>query len=98
MANTFIQLRIERTVAYRGRVVIPGEVLVVDAKTADRMVERNLGVVVGEQMQDTGNVNADDELAGMTIDELKEYANEAGVDLTGKTKKAEIIAAIREAM
>ena len=29
---------------------------------------------------------------------LKEYANEAGVDLTGKTKKADIIAAIREAM
>jgi len=36
-------------------------------------------------------------LDDMTVDELKEYAEAAGVDLTGATKKAEIRAAIENA-
>lgn len=103
MANNLIRLKIEKTTTYRGRVLVRDEELNVDAKTADGMVERGLASVVGEivenkQDEDTEDGNAGDELSGMTVDELKEYAAEAGVDLTGKTKKADIIAAIREAM
>lgn len=96
MANKFIQIKIEQTVAYNSRVLVAGEELTVDAKVADRMVERNLATVVGEIPTDDEHV--DDELDDMKVDELIEYAKEAGVDLTGKSKKADIIAAIREAM
>lgn len=92
MANSLIRLRIVKTTACRGRVLIPGEELVVDARIADKLIERGLASVVGEEAM------LDDDLADMTIEELKEYASEAEIDLTGRTKKADIIAAIREAM
>ena len=104
MANHNIRLKIESTAVVRGQVRVPGDEVTVDAKTADQLVERNLATVVGEETpegQMTGGENgqdADDELTGMTVDELKEYANEAGVDLTGKTERDDILAAIREAM
>ena len=96
MANKFIQIKIEQTVAYNGRVLVAGEEITVDAKIADRMVERNLATVVGEIP--TYDEHVDDELDDMKVDELIEYAKEAGVDLKGLSKKADIIAAIREAM
>ena len=103
MANNLIRLKIENTTVYRGRVIVPGEEIVADAKTADNLVERNIASILGEEIvhdneHDDEHDNANDELDGMTVDELKEYANEAGVDLKGVTKKADIIAAIREAM
>lgn len=90
MANQNIRLRIDSTAVVRGAVCVAGDEVIVDAKMADRLVERNLATVVGEH-------HVEDDLDDMTVDELREYANEAGVVLTGKTKKAEIIAAIREA-
>lgn len=103
MANNLIRLKIEQTTCYRERVLVPGNEIVADAKSADKLVERGLAVVVGEieepekaDDENTEQENADDELAGMTVDELKEYAAEAGIDLKGKTKKADILAAIRE--
>ena len=100
MAKDNIRIKFEKTAVCRNQVRVPGDELTVDAKTADRMVERNLAIVVGEEHDGVNHEeqNADDELTGMTVDELKEYAVEAGVDLTGKTEKADIIAAIREAM
>lgn len=98
MANNNIRIRFEKTAVCRSRVRVPGDELTVDAKTADRMVERNLAIVVGETPANDNNDEHVDELTGMTVDELKEYATEAGVDLKGKTKKDEILAAIREAM
>lgn len=105
MANNIIRLKIEKTTICNGRVVVADEEVTVQAKVADNLVERGLAIVVGEEVTKNENheggdrdENADDELAGMTVDELKEYAAEAGVDLTGKTKKADILAAIREAM
>ena len=95
MANR-IQIKIEQAVVFGGKVVVAGDELTVDAKIADRMVERNLATVVGEIPTDDEHV--DDELDGMKVDELIEYAKEAGVDLKGVSKKADIIAAIREAM
>ena len=102
MANNIIRLKIEKTTICNGRVVVVDEEVTVPAKVADKMVERGLATVVGEEFIESADTenddNADDELAGMSVDELKEYAAEAGVDLTGKTKKADILAAIREAI
>lgn len=94
MANGYIRLKIAKTTAYNGRVLVPGEGLTVDAQKADRLVERKLAEIVGEEPEQ----GADDELDSMTVDELKEYAQEAGIDLKGITRKADVIAAIREAM
>lgn len=96
MANNFIQIKIEQAVTHCGRVVVAGEEITVDAKVADRMVERGLATVVGEVA--TNDFHVDDELDDMKVDELIEYAKEAGVDLKGLSKKADIVAAIREAM
>ena len=99
MANGNIRIRFEKTAVCGNSVRVAGDELVVDAKTADRLVERNLATVVGEEPVDTNHEEQDaDELTGMTVDELKEYAAEAGVDLTDKTEKDDIIAAIREAV
>lgn len=38
------------------------------------------------------------DLEAMTIPQLKTYAQERGINLTGKTLKADIIAAIRAAL
>lgn len=96
MATDRIQIKIEDTVIVGGKVVVAGDELTVDAKIADGLVERNLAMVVGEAESDDNHV--DDELDDMTVDELKEYAVEAGVDLKGVTEKDDIIAVIREAM
>lgn len=110
MATNLIHVKVKETFTYNGRVVIPNDELIVDAKIADKLSERNLVTVVGEEIVEdeqtdipgnTGDDNADehtDELDGMTVDELKEYASEAGIDLKGISKKADIVAAIREAM
>ena len=95
MANK-IQIKIKGTVVVCGKVVVEGDEMTVDVKIADNLVERNLATVVGEAETENGHVG--DELDDMTVDELKEYAVEAGVDLKGVTKKADIIAVIREAM
>lgn len=96
MANNLTQIKIEGTVIVCGKVAVAGDGLTVEAKIADNLVKRNLATVVGNQATD--NVHVDDELDDMTVDELKEYAEEAGVDLKGVTKKADIIATIREAI
>ena len=41
---------------------------------------------------------ADEDVTKLSVDELKEYAQEAGIDLKGVTRKADMIAAIRKAM
>ena len=94
MANGYIRLKIARTTVYNGRVLVPGEELTVNAQKADKLVERKLAEIVGEEPEQ----GADDELDSMTVDELKEYAQEAGIDLKGVTRKADMIAAIRKAM
>ena len=94
MANGYIRLKIAKTMTYNGRVFVPGEELTVDAQKADKLVERKLAEIVGEEHEQ----GADDELDSMTVDELKEYAQEAGIDLKGVTRKADMIAAIRKAM
>lgn len=94
MANGYIRLKIAKTTTYNGRVLVPGEELTVNAQRADKLVERKLAEIVDEE-PDQG---VDDELDGMTVDELKEYAREAGVDLKDVTRKADMIEAIRKAM
>ena len=94
MANGYIRLKIAKTTAYHGRVLVPDEELTVNAQEADKLVERKLAEIVGEEPEQ----GADDELDSMTVDELKEYAQEAGIDLKGVTRKADMIAVIRKAM
>lgn len=110
MANNLVHVRVKETITYNGRVVVNNDELTVDVKTADSLAERNLVTVIGEvivtdeQTDDTDNMgdnnvdNTADELDGMTVDELKEYASEAGVDLKGISRKADIVAAIRKAI
>lgn len=102
MANGYIRLKIAKTTAYHGRVLVPDEELTVNAQEADKLVERKLAEVIGEEPEqgsdEESEQGAGDELDSMTVDELKEYAQEADIDLKGVTKKADIIAAIREAM
>lgn len=102
MANGYIRLKITKTTTYNGRVLVPGEELTADAQKADSLVERKLAEVIGEEPEQVSvqesEQGAGDELDGMTVDELKEYAQEAGIDLKGVTKKSDIIAAIREVM
>lgn len=94
MANGYIRLKIAKTMTYNGRVFVPGEELTVDAQKTDKLVERKLAEIVDEEPEQ----GADDELDSMTVDEMKEYAQEAGIDLKGVTRKADMIAAIRKAM
>ena len=99
MATDKIRIRFEQTAVCCNRVNVPGDEQIVDAKVADRMVERNLATVVHRDPADTDpHEQHADELTGMTAEELKEYADEAGVDLTGITDEAEMVAAIRKAM
>ena len=95
MANNLIRVAAKEVFTYNGKVVVINNELTVCAKIADALVERGLVTVIGEET--VGDENTD-ELDGMTIDELKEYAAEAGIDLRGKSKKAEILSAIREAV
>lgn len=44
-----------------------------------------------------GDEEVDDEFGDLTVDQLKEYAQENEIDLSGASKKAEILAVIREA-
>lgn len=94
MANSLIRLKIEKTLAYNSRVLIPGEEITLDAKIADIMVERNLATILGEEQEQI----VEDELDKMTLEELKEYAAEADIKLEGVTKKADILAKIRKGM
>lgn len=97
MANGLIRLKIAKTTCYNARVLVPEEEITVNAKVADKMVERGLASII-EQLEQEETNEETDELESMTVDELKEYATEAEVDLKGATKKADIILAIREAM
>ena len=98
MANELICIKIAKTVAYRGKVYVADDELTTDAKTADSLVEREIAVVIGHEVidepEDTQDV--ENELDNMTVAELKEYAEEAGIDLKGLTRRADIISAIRE--
>ena len=97
MANTRIHVKVTKTFVYNSTVVVPNTELTVDAIVADNLVERNLVIVVGEELGDENTDGHTDELDGMTVEELREYASEAGINLKGISKKADIIAAIREA-
>ena len=81
---------------------MPDEELTVSVQEANKLVERKLAESIGEEPEQGSDgeseQGADDGLDSMTVDELKEYTQEAGIDLKGVTKKADIIAAIREAM
>ena len=101
MASIFVKTKIESTVIYNGKVYVKGDEVDIEVKKADSLVERNLVTVIGEtpkQDEDKESSETVDELEQMTVDELKEYATEAGIDLKGKTLKADIIKAIREVM
>ena len=47
-----------------------------------------------EETDGESEIEGDSDLHGMTVAQLKELAEDRGIDLTGATKKADIIAAI----
>lgn len=89
-----VKVKMLKTAAYNARVVVANEELTVDAKVADSLIERGMAEMV-ESEEDN---HAEVELSGMKVDELIEYAKEAGIDLGSATKKADIIAAIEAGM
>lgn len=98
MANDKIRLKIKNTLSYNMRVYVQDDELTVDKKTADSLVERNLAEVIGEEVGNENDSHVEDELDGLTVKELEEYAKEAGVNLKGLTRKGDIVKAIREAI
>ena len=97
MANNKIRLVVKTTLVYNAKVYVAGNELTADEMSAERFVKRNLATVIDEQVKETEDEHIEDELDDMTVDELKEYAEEAGVSLKGLTRKGDIINAIREA-
>lgn len=98
MANNKIRLVVKNTLVYNAKVYVAGNELTADEMSAERFVKRNLATVIDEQVKETEDEHIEDELDDMTVEELKEYAEEAGVSLKGLTRKGDIINAIREAI
>lgn len=59
--------------------------------------ENRRGVPLIKLVENKPVAPAGDGIETKTVEQLKEYANEKGIDLGGVTKKAEIIAKIKEA-
>jgi hypothetical protein len=72
------------------RYPIEGPILVSDEK-AEQLIADKLAEPADLEEEPSG-----DDLEGQTVDQLKGIATAEEVNLDGKTKKAEIIAAIRE--
>lgn len=96
MVNSTIRLKINSAVVICGRVCVANEEVSVDAKIADRLIERGVATMIGKESDEAKNTN--DDFDSMTVDELKEYAAEAGIDLAGVTKKADILTKLRGEM
>ena len=97
MVNNKIRLVVKNTLVYDAKVYVAGNELTADEMSANRFVKRNLATVIDEHVEETEDGHIEDELDDMTVDELKEYAEEAGVNLKGLTRKGDIVNAIREA-
>ena len=95
MANGYIRLKIEKTTTYRGRVVVLGESIDTNVDEAKDFVGKGLATVENGSLEEPVE---EDEFDKMTIEELREFAEEAGIDLKGLSKKADIISAIKEGM
>lgn len=72
-----------------------GEARTEDAFLAARLRSRGYSVAADETAADTGGADeVPPNLDGMTVAQLKEYAEACGIDLGGAKTKAEIIAVI----
>lgn len=92
----------ERAVIFGGTILIPSRPCDVNGTSAD--LKNTYPVLKG--LMDNGIVKiisedeaaaAEDSLASKTLDQLRAYAAEKGIDLTGLTKKDDIVAAIEKA-
>lgn len=92
MANNIVNVIVKQSITYKGKVFVVNDELAMDAEIATNLSHRNLVTIQASEDLNT------DELDGMTVDELREYAEEAGICLIGIHKKADIISAIREAV
>lgn len=62
-----------------------------------KMVEENTDATAGDADSENTDATAGDDIEKKTVKQLKEYADEKGIDLGGVTQKDEIIAKIKEA-
>lgn len=97
MEKQYIRLKIAKTVSYRGKVLVPNNEILVDEQAAADLVERGMAEFL-ESVPNQQNSETGDELEEMSVDELKEYAQEAGIEVESLTDRAEILQAIKEAI
>lgn len=74
----------------------PGDIIEVDPDVAERWERNRIAKIIASN---TGQTGGSDEggNAKLTVAALREIAEANGVDISGLTKKAEIIEALREA-
>ena len=81
-----MKIKLTKATAHEGRAVGPGKVIDVSKAKGEEL--KKLGY--GQEVSEAEDASLDD----LTVDELKALAEEREIDLTGASKKADIIEAI----
>lgn len=86
------------TLSFAGRVFTANERLYTDFKTAEYLESHGLAKLE-EGISEVDHLPESDEdiFDNMSVAELKEYATEAGIDISKVSKKADIISTIKKA-
>lgn len=87
MAKKTVVVELTSAVAFDGKVSKAGELLEVTEKEARNLLRRGKAVLSDEQP-------AESELSDLTVAELRELADDAGIEGAASMKKADLIAAI----
>ena len=92
MAKTkTVNIELTSAIAVDGELVRAGEVIEVTEKNARNLMRRGKAVLADEQPMD------ESELAELTVAELRELADDAGITGYSDMRKAELIAALEAA-
>ncbi len=91
MSPKYESLKLKWERGYITRETLRGWVSINERKPGAGITAEEYTAITGESLEDV-------DLEAMTIPQLKAYAEERGINLSGKTLKADIIAAIRAAL
>ncbi len=80
----------QNTVKTGGKYYPPGNELVVDDKTAEWLLETGAIKLLDEEQNESGEKATEE----YTIQELKDYAEKAGIDLSGLSLRDDILNAV----
>ncbi len=93
MADTQVRVRFATTASYNGRVYSVGEEVSMSEEVAGIAVARNIVTFV-EPVDMQEPKFTEEDFKRMTVVQLEEYADNAGISLAGVTRKADIISVI----